>query len=57
MAKIFNTLYAFELTIHFLAEESFLNKHSDILSNLTPGVWIVLSTEYFSLQNVFNDIF
>ena len=32
-------LYAFELMIHFLAEESFLDIYSDdILWNLTPGV-------------------
>ena len=38
----------FELMIHFLAEEGFLNMHSDALLNLTPGVWIVESIEYFS---------
>ena len=38
MGKNFHRLYAFELTIHFLAEESFLNMHSDILLNLTLGV-------------------
>ena len=43
--------------IHFLAEEDFLNMHSDILLNLTPGVWIVWSIEYFSFKNAFNDIF
>ena len=37
----FNSLYAFELMIHFLAEESFLNMHSDSLLNVTRGVWIV----------------
>ena len=52
-----HSFYAFELMIQFLAEEGFLNMHSDILMNLTPRVWIVLSTDYFSFQNVFNNIF
>ena len=33
-----HSFYAFELMIHFLAEESFLRIHSDILLNLTPGI-------------------
>ena len=33
----FHGLYALDLMIHFLAEERFLNIHSDILLNLTPG--------------------
>ena len=33
--------------IHFLAEEDFVNIYSDILLNITPGVWLVLSIEYF----------
>ena len=37
----YSFFYAFELMIYFLAEEGFLNMHSDILSNLTPGVLIV----------------
>ena len=41
MGKKIHSFYAFELMIHFLAEEDFLNMHSDILLNLTPGVWIV----------------
>ena len=41
IGKTFHSFYAFELMIHFLAEEDFLNMHSDILLNLTPGVWIV----------------
>ena len=37
--KKFHSFYAFELMIHFLAEESFLDMYSDdILWNLTPGV-------------------
>ena len=37
-AEIFHSFYAFELMIHFLAEESFLDMYSgDILWNLTPG--------------------
>ena len=39
--KKFYSLYAFELMILFLAEESFLNMHSYILLNLTSGVWMV----------------
>ena len=36
--KIYS-LHAFELMIHFLAEESFLDMYSDdILWNVTPGV-------------------
>ena len=31
MGKIPHSLYAFESMIHFLAEEIFLNMHSDIL--------------------------
>ena len=38
MGKKVYSFYAFELMIHFLAEEDFLNMHSDILLNLTPGV-------------------
>ena len=38
MGKKFHSLYAFELMIDFLAEESFLNMHLDILLNLTPAV-------------------
>ena len=57
MGKNIHSFYAFELMIHFLAEEDFLNMHSDILLNLTPGVWIVWSIEYFSFKNAFNDIF
>ena len=41
MGKKFHSFYAFELIIHFLAEEDFLNMHSDILLNVTPGIWIV----------------
>ena len=37
------------LMMHFLAEEGFLNVHSDIIWNLTPGVWIVQSIENFLL--------
>ena len=38
MEKKFHSFYAFELMIHFLAEECFLDIHSDdILWNLTPG--------------------
>ena len=33
--------FAFESMIQFLAEEGFLNMHSDIILNLTPGVLIV----------------
>ena len=47
MESLFSYFYAVELTIHFLAEEGFLNKNSDILLNLTPEVWIVRSIEYF----------
>ena len=36
MGKI-HSFYAFELMIQFLAED-FINMHSDILMNLTPGV-------------------
>ena len=37
--KKFHSFYAFELMIHFLAEESFLDIYSDdILWNLIPGV-------------------
>ena len=36
--ETFHSLYAFELMIQFLAEESFLNMYSDILLNLTHGV-------------------
>ena len=39
--KKFRSFYAFEWIIHYLAEEDFLNMHSDILLNLTPEVWIV----------------
>ena len=38
MGKNFHSLYAFELMIYFLAEESPFNMHSDVLLNLTPGV-------------------
>ena len=39
MGKKFHTFYAFELMIHFLAEESFLDMYSDdIISNVTRGV-------------------
>ena len=39
MGKTFHSFYTFELMIHFLAEESFLDMYSDdILWNLTPGV-------------------
>ena len=41
MQKIFYSFNAFELMLHFLAEEGFLNMHSDFLLNLSPGVWIV----------------
>ena len=41
MEKKLHTFYVFELMIQFLAEEGFLNMHSDILLNLTPGVSIV----------------
>ena len=35
----FHSFYAFELMIHFLAEESLLDMYSDdILLNLTPAV-------------------
>ena len=47
--KELRSFHAFELMIHFLAEEDFLNMHSDILLNLTPGVRIVQNIEYFSL--------
>ena len=30
--------FAFELMMQFQAEDGFLNMHSDILLNLTPGV-------------------
>ena len=33
-----HSFYAFELMIQFLTEEGFLNMHSDILMNFTPGV-------------------
>ena len=36
--KNFHSFYAFELMIHFLVEEDFLNMHSDIFLNLTPAV-------------------
>ena len=36
--KIFHRFYTFELMIHFLEEEDFLNIHSDILLNITPGL-------------------
>ena len=37
--KKFHSFYAFQLMIHFLAEESFLDVYSDDnLWNLTPGV-------------------
>ena len=37
--KNFDSFYAFELMIHFLAEESFLDMYSDdILWNVTTGV-------------------
>ena len=35
------SFYAFKLRIQLLAEEGFLNMHSDILLKLTPGVGIV----------------
>ena len=39
IGKKIHSFYAFELMIHFLAEESFLDIYSDdILWNLTPGV-------------------
>ena len=39
MGKKIYSLHAFELMIHFLAEESFLDMYSDdILWNVTPGV-------------------
>ena len=41
MGKKFHSLYPFELMIHFLAKESFLNMHSDFLLSLIPGVWMV----------------
>ena len=47
IGKRFHSFYAFELMIYFLAEESFLDMHSDVLLNLTPGVWIVQSTQCF----------
>ena len=37
--KKIHSFYVFELMIHFLAEESFLDIYSDdILRNITPGV-------------------
>ena len=41
MGKNFHSFYAFEWIIHYLAEEDFLNMHSDFLFNVTPEVWIV----------------
>ena len=37
MEKHFHNFYSFELMIHFLEEEVFLNMHSDSLLNITGG--------------------
>ena len=41
MGKIYHSFYAFELMLHFLAEEGFLNMHSDTLFNVTSEILIV----------------
>ena len=54
--KKYYRFYTFELTIHFLAEENFLNIHSDALLNLTSGILLMQKVQYFLLSNVFNDL-
>ena len=48
---IFDGIHRLFFTLLFLAEEGILNMDSDFLLNWTPGVWIVESIKYFSLQN------
>ena len=41
IGKKIHSVYAFELMIHSLVEESFLVMHADIILNLTLGIRIV----------------
>ena len=51
MKKKFHSFYTFELMIHFLAEEDFLNMHSDTLLNITFGVWIVMNIFHWKMPS------